>query len=57
MDENFDPSAPVNYNLITEQDAIELLKEINRFPVVIKDTADKYEPSIVEDLPLMLSGI
>ncbi len=47
MDENFDPSAPVNYNLITEQDAIELLKEINRFPAVIKDAADKYEPSIV----------
>ena len=36
MDENFDSSAPVNYDLITEQDAIELLKEINRFPAVIK---------------------
>lgn len=47
MDENFDSSAPVNYDLITEQDAIELLKEINRFPTVIKDAADKYEPSIV----------
>lgn len=47
MDENFDSSAPVNYDLITEQDAIELLKEINRFPAVIKDAADKYEPSIV----------
>lgn len=47
MDENFDSSAPVNYDLITEQDAIELLKEINRFPSVIKDAADKYEPSIV----------
>ena len=47
MDENFDSSAPVNYDLITEQDAIELLKEINRFPAVIKDAADKYEPSVV----------
>lgn len=47
MDENFDSSAPVNYDLITEQDAIELLKEINRFPAVIKDASDKYEPSIV----------
>ena len=45
--ESFDPSKPVNYNLITEQDAIELLKEINRFPSVIKDAADKYEPSVV----------
>lgn len=47
MAEGFDPSAPVDYSLITEQDAIELLKEINRFPAVIKDAADKYEPSVV----------
>lgn len=47
MDENFDPTSPVNYDLITEQDAIELLKEINRFPAVIKDAAEKYEPSVV----------
>ena len=45
--ESFDPSKPVNYSLITEQDAIELLKAINRFPSVIKDAADKYEPSVV----------
>lgn len=47
MAETFDPAAPVDYSLITEQDAIELLKEINRFPDVVKDAADKYEPSIV----------
>lgn len=47
MDENFDPSKPVDYSLITEQDAIELLKEINRFPAIIKDAAEKYEPSVV----------
>ena len=47
MDEDFDPASPVNYDLITEQDAIELLKEINRFPSVIKDAAEKYEPSVV----------
>jgi len=47
MAETFDPAAPVDYSLITEQDAIELLKEINRFPDVVKDAADKYEPSVV----------
>lgn len=47
MAEGFDPSSPIDYSLITEQDAIELLKEINRFPAVIKDAADKYEPSVV----------
>lgn len=47
MAEGFDSSSPIDYSLITEQDAIELLKEINRFPAVIKDAADKYEPSVV----------
>ena len=47
MAETFDPAAPIDYSLITEQDAIELLKEINRFPDVVKDAADKYEPSVV----------
>ena len=45
--ENFDPSNEVDYSVITEPDAIFLLKEINRFPKVVLDAADKYEPSIV----------
>lgn len=45
--ENFDPSNEVDFSVITEPDAIFLLKEINRFPKVILDAADKYEPSIV----------
>lgn len=44
---DFDPKDPIDYSLITEQDAIELLKEINRFPDVVKDAAEKYEPSVV----------
>lgn len=45
--ENFDPSNEVDFLVITEPDAIFLLKEINRFPKVVLDAADKYEPSIV----------
>lgn len=45
--ENFDPSNEVDFSVITEPDAIFLLKEINRFPKVVLDAADKYEPSIV----------
>ncbi len=45
--ENFDPSNGVDFSVITEPDAIFLLKEINRFPKVVLDAADKYEPSIV----------
>lgn len=47
LNDSFDPTVPVDYSVITEPDAIELLKEINRFPAVVKDAADKYEPSIV----------
>lgn len=45
--ESFDPSNEVDFSVITEPDAIFLLKEINRFPKVVLDAADKYEPSIV----------
>ena len=45
--ENFYPSNEVDFSVITEPDAIFLLKEINRFPKVVLDAADKYEPSIV----------
>ena len=45
--ENFDPSKEVDFSVITEPDAIFLLKEINRFPKAVLDAADKYEPSIV----------
>ena len=45
--ENFNPSNEVDFSVITEPDAIFLLKEINRFPKVVLDAADKYEPSIV----------
>ncbi len=45
--ENFDPSKEIDFSVITEPDAIFLLKEINRFPKVVLDAADKYEPSIV----------
>ena len=45
--ENFDPSNEVDFSVITEPDTIFLLKEINRFPKVVLDAADKYEPSIV----------
>jgi arginyl-tRNA synthetase len=45
--EGFDPNGDIDYSVITEPDAIELLKEITRFPKVVADAADKYEPSVV----------
>lgn len=45
--ENFDASKPVDYEAVSEPDAINLLKEISRFPKVVSDAAEKYEPSVV----------
>lgn len=45
--ENFDPVKPVDYSTISEPDAMNLLKEISRFPKVVSDAAEKYEPSVV----------
>ncbi len=45
--EGFDPSAAVDYSVLNEPDAINLLKEISRFPAVVKTAAEKFEPSVV----------
>ena len=45
--ENFDASSPIDYSVLTEPDALNLLKEINRFPKIVSDAAEKYEPSVV----------
>lgn len=44
---SYDNNAAINYNLLLDEEAIALLKEINRFPQVVTDAAEKYEPSIV----------
>ena len=43
----YDQNAPNDYSLITDPASIALLKDISRFPSVIHDAADKYEPSVV----------
>lgn len=42
-----DADAAIDYSLLLDEEAIALLKEINRFPQVVKDAAEKYEPSVV----------
>jgi arginyl-tRNA synthetase len=44
---SYDETAPIDYSLLLDQEAIDLIKEIHRFPQVVQDAADKYEPSIV----------
>lgn len=43
----FKPDMNIDYSVLTDSDAMELLKEISRFPKVVADAAEKYEPSIV----------
>lgn len=37
----------IDYNLLTDEPSVALLKEIERFPTVVKDAAEKLEPSVV----------
>ena len=43
----YNPNADIDYSLLLDDEAIALLKEINRFPQVVADAAEKYEPCIV----------
>ena len=44
---DFDISNSIDYSLITDSSSVELLKEIDRFPSVVKEAAERYEPSVV----------
>ena len=37
----------IDYTLLTDEASISLLKEIERYPQVIKDAAERYEPSVI----------
>ena len=37
----------MDYNLLIDEPSVTLLKEIERFPSVVKDAAEKYEPSVI----------
>ena len=37
----------IDYDLLTDEASIGLLKEIERYPQIIKDAADRYEPSVI----------
>jgi len=53
--ENYDETANIDYSLITDGASIDLLKEINRFPQVVADAADKYEPSQIARFAVAVS--
>lgn len=44
---DFDTSAEIDYSVLTDLDSMELLKAINKFPKVILDAAEKYEPFLI----------
>lgn len=44
---SFNKDSAIDYSLLLDEEAIALLKEINRFPQVVADAAEKYEPCIV----------
>lgn len=44
---SYNENAAIDYSRLLDEEAIALLKEINRFPQVVLDAAEKYEPSVV----------
>ena len=45
--DDFDASAAVDISFLTDEASLGLLKELSRFPAVVKDAANRYEPSVV----------
>lgn len=43
----YEETTAIDYSLLLDEEAIALLKEISRFPQVVLDAAEKYEPCIV----------
>lgn len=44
---DFDEHADIDYTILTDLDSMELLKAISKFPKVVRDAADKYEPFLI----------
>lgn len=45
--DDFVAGNPIDYSLLTDAESLDLLKEISRFPKIIFDASEKYEPSVV----------
>ena len=45
--EDFAADADIDYAALNEPETIDLIKEISRFPQVVKDAAERFEPSVV----------
>ncbi len=44
---DFNENVEINYEHLTDQTAVELIKEMNEFPNVLIDAANRYEPSAI----------
>jgi len=44
---DFQPDTEIDYSKLLDEEAIALVKEISRFPQVVLDAAEKYEPCVV----------
>ena len=45
--EDFDVNSDIDYSILTDPSSVDLLKEIDKFSEIIKEAADRYEPSVV----------
>ena len=45
--EDFELTEDIDYSVLTDDSSVDLLKEIDRYADVVKEAADRYEPSVV----------
>ncbi|MCR5633186.1 MAG: arginine--tRNA ligase [Eubacterium sp.] len=45
--EGFEPSTDIDYSVLSDEASADLLKEIDRFPSIVTEAAERYEPSVV----------
>ena len=45
--DEFEPSTDIDYSVLSDEASADLLKEIDRFPAIVSEAAERYEPSVV----------
>ena len=54
---DFTPSADIDYSILTDEASVDLVKELSRYPKVVQDAAERYEPFVVARFAVSVSQV
>ena len=54
---DFTPSADIDYSILTDEASVDLVKELSRYPKVVQDAAERYEPFVVARFAISVSQV